>query len=71
MIFQTLARQFCSEKSLLRAIHKHLFTFDFLAVVKCSMGGDMICNQLENMLTEQNIDLVPTYKIGTKVSIME
>ncbi|KJH40371.1 Actin [Dictyocaulus viviparus] len=41
------------------------------AVVRSSIGGDIICEQLQLMLNEQNIDLVPVYKIGGKEEVNE
>ncbi|PAV59628.1 hypothetical protein WR25_08212 [Diploscapter pachys] len=41
------------------------------AVVRTPIGGDLICDQLENMLNEQNIELVPTYKIASKEEVNE
>uniref|UniRef100_A0A8R1HY78 Actin n=1 Tax=Caenorhabditis japonica TaxID=281687 RepID=A0A8R1HY78_CAEJA len=41
------------------------------AVVKCAIGGDVITEQLAHMLEHQKIDLVPTYKIGTKEEVNE
>ncbi|VDM57404.1 unnamed protein product [Angiostrongylus costaricensis] len=41
------------------------------AVVRSPIGGDIICEQLQHMLDEQNIDLVPIYKIGGKEEVNE
>ncbi|CAB3410093.1 unnamed protein product [Caenorhabditis bovis] len=41
------------------------------AVVKCPLGGDVICQQLEHMLNEQKIEVVPTYKIASKEIVNE
>uniref|UniRef100_A0A0N4YHG9 Actin n=1 Tax=Nippostrongylus brasiliensis TaxID=27835 RepID=A0A0N4YHG9_NIPBR len=41
------------------------------AVVRSPIGGDVICEQLQHMLDEQNIDVVPTYKIGGKEEVNE
>ncbi|EFP07240.1 hypothetical protein CRE_13514 [Caenorhabditis remanei] len=41
------------------------------AVVKCPIGGDVIADQLANMLEQQNVDLVPTYKIAGKEEVSE
>lgn len=43
----------------------------FLAVVRANIGGDLICQQLENMLMGQNIEVVPTYKIAGKEEVQE
>lgn len=42
----------------------------FSAVVKQPIGGDMIVEQCRLMLEEQKIDLVPTYKIASKVGYL-
>lgn len=42
----------------------------FSAVVKQPVGGDMIAEQCRLMLEEQKIDLVPSYKIASKVSFL-
>ncbi|EPB66056.1 Actin [Ancylostoma ceylanicum] len=39
------------------------------AVVRSPIGGDVISEQLQYMLDEQNIEVVPTYKIGGKASV--
>ncbi|KIH62224.1 Actin, partial [Ancylostoma duodenale] len=39
------------------------------AVVRSPIGGDVISEQLQYMLEEQNIEVVPTYKIGGKASV--
>ncbi|CAJ0923826.1 unnamed protein product, partial [Mesorhabditis belari] len=41
------------------------------AVVRSPIGGDLICEQIEKMLAEQKIDLVPTYKIKSKEEVNE
>lgn len=42
----------------------------FSAVVKQPVGGDMIAEQCRLMLEEQKIDVVPSYKIASKVSFL-
>ena len=37
------------------------------AVVKSPVGGDMIVDQCRRVLAEQKIELVPYYKVGSKV----
>ncbi|EGT40143.1 hypothetical protein CAEBREN_16949 [Caenorhabditis brenneri] len=41
------------------------------AVVKCPIGGDIITEQLAQMLDEQKVDLVPTYRIAGKEEVNE
>ncbi|PIO73021.1 Actin [Teladorsagia circumcincta] len=41
------------------------------AVVRSPIGGDVICEQLQHMLDEQNIEVVPIYKIGGKEEVNE
>ncbi|KAJ1357982.1 hypothetical protein KIN20_016268 [Parelaphostrongylus tenuis] len=41
------------------------------AVVRSPIGGDIICEQLQHMLDEQNIELIPIYKIGGKEEVNE
>ncbi|TKR80963.1 hypothetical protein L596_014927 [Steinernema carpocapsae] len=41
------------------------------AVVKAPMGGDVIVDQCFDMLRRYNIDVVPTYKIGSKNEVNE
>ncbi|EYC43788.1 hypothetical protein Y032_0481g2268 [Ancylostoma ceylanicum] len=41
------------------------------AVVRSPIGGDVISEQLQYMLDEQNIEVVPTYKIGGKEEVNE
>ena len=42
----------------------------FIAVVRANIGGDAICQQLEHMLAEEKIEVVPTYKIASKVCLL-
>ncbi|CAI5449249.1 unnamed protein product [Caenorhabditis angaria] len=41
------------------------------AVVRSQIGGDLICQQLENMLSEKNVEVVPIYKIAGKEEVEE
>lgn len=41
------------------------------AVVKCPIGGDLITEQLAQMLDQQKIDVIPTYRIGGKEEVNE
>ncbi|CAD6198134.1 unnamed protein product [Caenorhabditis auriculariae] len=41
------------------------------AVVRSPLGGDLITEQLDKMLAEQGIDVVPTYKIASKEEVEE
>lgn len=41
------------------------------AVVRSPIGGDVICEQLQYMLDEQNIEVVPIYKIAGKEEVSE
>ncbi|CAJ0573767.1 unnamed protein product, partial [Mesorhabditis spiculigera] len=41
------------------------------AIVRCPLGGDMISEQIEKVLTEQKIDVVPTYRIKAKEEVNE
>jgi actin-related protein len=38
------------------------------SVVKSPVGGNMIVDQCKRVLAEQNIDLVPYYKVASKVN---
>ena len=48
-------------------VHLQLIIITISAVVRSPIGGDLICDQLAKVLEEQKIDLVPVYKIKSKV----
>lgn len=41
----------------------------FLAVVHSPIGGDFVVEQCSRVLDKQKIEIVPAYKIGSKVCV--
>lgn len=65
------SRAFFHFSSLFIFISHYITVINIPAVVRSPIGGDVISEQLQYMLDEQNIEVVPTYKIGGKVGHLD